>query len=158
MHRIHKSLLFTLITILPLLCYSQYYDLPILNQKDIKSLDKHIIASLSKCRCYTKKTKWFTFFVLTSTDTISKEEYADGSFLKKLKHEYYYQSSFQWCTDDENIIEKISDGSFVKQIGHKYSNHIVKLHSIDTNLIKQFSDTTSLQNFKCKYKIKIIKN
>jgi len=78
--------------VLPLFAFPQNPALQTLNQNDINVLNYKMQKSLKKCKCYSKKdsVQLFTFFTLFAMDTISKEEYEDGSFLSKLTHKYGY--------------------------------------------------------------------
>jgi len=90
---------------IPLLVFSQYSDLPIKNQKNIEVLNNELQRKLEKYKGYSNKdsVKLFTFFELRPTDSIFKEDFLDGTFLKKLKHDlahYGYEiftpDSLQW--------------------------------------------------------------
>jgi len=87
-----KIVLPILIVVLPLLVFSQNPTLQILNQKEIDVLNEQLQKSLKKCKCYSKKDtiQMFTVFRLFSKDTISKEEFIDGSFLRRLTHEFWF--------------------------------------------------------------------
>jgi hypothetical protein len=91
--KINKIAFFLLLLFLQIQIFSQFADLPIQNQKDYKLLNEEIqkVFKNSKCFSYMDTTlRLFTVFNLRTTDTITKEEYIDGSFLKKLRYYYFY--------------------------------------------------------------------
>lgn len=99
-----------LMLVLPLFVFSQNPALQILNQNDIDALDSKMQNSLKRCHCFSKKDsiRLFTFFTLFAMDTISKEEYEDGSFLNKLTHGYnYFYINHPYVTES-NYLKKDS--------------------------------------------------
>jgi len=92
MQKLHTTVLLVLMLVVPLLVFSQNPALQVFNQNDIDALNSKMQKLLKKCHCFSKRDsiRLFTLFTLETTDTISKEEYADGSFLNKLKYEYDY--------------------------------------------------------------------
>ena len=95
MQTISKNFSLLLLLLLPIYIFSQNNALQIPDNKDINLHIQEIQKSIKKCKCCKKKDTFrlFTFFELFATDTIYKEEFEDGSFLKKLGYTYYYRPS-----------------------------------------------------------------
>ena len=92
MKKINKIALLLFMLLWQINIFSQFYDLPIQNQKDYKILNRKVQRAFKCSRLFSKKDttlRLFATFRLHTTNTISKEEYADGAFLKKLT--YYYR-------------------------------------------------------------------
>jgi hypothetical protein len=100
---------------LPLHLFSQYLDLPIINQKGINRVNKKVNKSFNKFkRLATEDSlKLITFYQLNTWDTISSEEFGNGYFLKKLSHFYcqYRSKKKPWlcvdsyiCSSDKKVI------------------------------------------------------
>jgi hypothetical protein len=92
MNKLQKIVFLILLFVLPLFVFSQKSALQILNHKEIDVLNEQLQKSLKKCKCYSRKDsiQLFTFFTLFLKDTISKEEFINGSFLQNLKHDYWH--------------------------------------------------------------------
>ncbi|MCL1968351.1 MAG: hypothetical protein FWF65_02115 [Bacteroidetes bacterium] len=76
--------------------FSQFYDLPIRNQENYKLFYEEIQKSFRNSKSFSNKDtslRLLMVFNLHPIDTITKEEYTDGSFLKKLKYDYVYNKS-----------------------------------------------------------------
>jgi len=77
--------------------FSQNPELQVLTQNEMDGQNRNIQKFIKKCKCYSKKDsiRLFTIYQLSIKDTISKEEYKDGSFLQKLTHtgySYFYKN------------------------------------------------------------------
>jgi hypothetical protein len=95
MKKLNKIILLLFILLWKINVFSQFSDLPIQNQKGYKLLDEEIQKSFRNSKSFSYKDtslRLFMVFNLHTIDTITKEEYTDGSFLKKLKYEYVYDN------------------------------------------------------------------
>jgi hypothetical protein len=91
MKKMQKVFLSLLMLVLQINLFSQFYDLPIQYQKDYIWFDKEIQKSFKDSKSFSHKDtslRLFTVFYLHPIDTITKEEYTNGSFLKKLRYGY----------------------------------------------------------------------
>ena len=84
MIKINKITLLLLLLFFQMQVFSQYFDLHIQNQKDYTVLIKKIQRKYKCSQWFSKKDtalKLIAIFNLRALDSISKEEFIDGSFL-----------------------------------------------------------------------------
>jgi len=96
MTKINKIVSLLLLMSLQISAFSQYANLPIQNQKDYNVLIKKIQRKYKCSQWFSKKdTRLIVIFKLQAVAPISKKEFIDGSFLKKLEytcaHNYKYR-------------------------------------------------------------------
>lgn len=117
MQKLFTTVLLVLMLVLPLFAFSQNPALQTIHQNDIDVLNCKMQKSLKKCKCYSKKdsVQLFTFFSFLTMDTISKEEYEDGSFLQKLTPIFGYQYDIRLDHID-TISKEFEDGYVIRNI------------------------------------------
>jgi len=91
MKKINKIVLLLFMLLWQIPVFSQFNDLPIQNQNDYNVFYKKIQRKYKCSKWFSKKEttlKLLAIFKLKAITPISKEEFTDGSFLKKLGYSY----------------------------------------------------------------------
>jgi len=114
--KINKTTLLLLLLFLQIQVFSQFADLPIQNQKDYNVLNKKIQRKYKCSQWFSKKDtslKLIAVFKLHAIASISKEEFIDGSFLKKLEYSYIPEYKHKFKDRDFRLPQKpIPVGNF----------------------------------------------
>ena len=128
MKKINTITLLLFLLIWQINAFSQFYDLPIQNQKDYRWLDEEIQKTYKKSKSFSHKDtslRLFMVFNLHPVNTITKEEYTDGSFLTKLRYDYVYDYK------NKNKSSALPKDSIV------YAN--ITVYSSEKNFVANFS-------------------
>jgi len=101
MLKFNKIISLLLLFTLQIQVFSQFSDLPIQNQKDYNVLIKKVQRKYKCSQWFSKKdTRLIVIFKLQAVASISKEEFIDGSFLKKLEYTYAHNYKFRFRARD----------------------------------------------------------